>query len=108
MLRVATTVRAFPLMLVLPPVKHMIKVGFIGLGSQGAPIARRIADAGYPLVLWARRPETLEPFADTAQIAASIVELAARCDHVGICVVDDAGVQQVCKQLIPAMRPGGR
>ena len=45
---------------------HVIRAGFIGLGSQGAPMARRIVDAGVPLTVWARRPETLEPFADTA------------------------------------------
>ena len=36
-----------------------MKVGFIGLGSQGAPMARRMVDAGYPVVLWARRAEAL-------------------------------------------------
>jgi 3-hydroxyisobutyrate dehydrogenase len=87
----------------------MITLGFIGLGSQGAPMARRMIDAGYPLVLWARRAETLEAFADTpARIAGSIAELGAQAEHVGICVVDDAGVQQVCDALMPAMRPGGR
>lgn len=84
-------------------------VGFIGLGSQGAPIARRIVDGGYPLVLWARRPASLEPFAETnAQVAPSIADLGARCDHVGICVVDDAGTREVCDALIPSMRPGSR
>ncbi len=83
-------------------------VGFIGLGSQGAPMARRIVEAGYPTVLWARRAETLEPFADTqAQVAGSVAELGERCDLVGVCVVDDAGVQQVCDELLPAMRRGG-
>ncbi len=43
-----------------------MRVGFIGLGSQGGPMARRIVDAGYATTLWARRPESLEPFADTA------------------------------------------
>lgn len=87
----------------------MTRLGFIGLGSQGAPMARRQLDAGYPLVLWARRPHTLEPFADTqARVAATIAELGAQVEHVGICVVDDAGVEQVCAELIPAMRPGGR
>lgn len=86
-----------------------VRCGFIGLGSQGAPMARRMVEAGYPLVLWARRPETLAPFADTAAtVAASPAELAAQVDHVGVCVVDDAGVQQVCDQLFPAMRRGGR
>ncbi len=86
----------------------MAKVGFIGLGSQGGPMARRIIDAGYSVMLWARNSKTLEPFADTsAEIAESIAELGAQVVHVGICVVDDAGVQQICDELIPAMRPGG-
>ena len=84
-------------------------IGFIGLGSQGGPMARRIAEAGYPLLLWARRRESLEAHADTsARIADSIAELGAQCDLVGVCVVDDAGVGQVCDALIPAMRPGSR
>lgn len=86
-----------------------VRTGFIGLGSQGGPMARRMVEAGYPLTLWARRPEALEPFRDTAaQVAASIAELGEASDHVGICVVDDAGVRQVCAELIPAMRAGSR
>jgi len=87
----------------------MTVVGFIGLGSQGGPMARRIVESGYPLVLWARRADGLAPFKDTpAQSVASIADLGARADHVGVCVVDDAGVRQVCGELIPAMRPGSR
>ena len=41
-------------------------VGFIGLGSQGGPMAGRIIEAGFPTSLWARRPAALEPFTDTA------------------------------------------
>ncbi len=87
----------------------MGKIGFLGLGSQGAPMARRMIDAGYPLILWARRAETLQPFSGTtAEIAPDIAALGKQSEHVGICVVDDAGVQQVCEALIPAMRPGSR
>lgn len=87
----------------------MAVVGFIGLGSQGGPMARRIVESGYPLVLWARRPDSLAPFKDTrAQVAASVAELGALSDHVGVCVVDDAGVRQVCAELLPAMHPGSR
>lgn len=83
-------------------------IGFIGLGSQGGPMAHRIADAGMPLVVWARRPEALEPFrAKGALVAGSVAELGAQCDHVGICVVNDADVLQICADLIPAMKPGG-
>jgi 3-hydroxyisobutyrate dehydrogenase-like beta-hydroxyacid dehydrogenase len=85
------------------------KCGFIGLGSQGAPMARRMIDAGLPVVLWARRSESLDPYRDTqATFAGTIAELGAQAEHVGICVVDDDDVRHVCAQLIPAMRPGGR
>ncbi|MGC5289668.1 NAD(P)-binding domain-containing protein [Micromonospora sp. DT231] len=33
-------------------------VGFIGLGDQGAPMARAIADKGFDLYVWARRPDS--------------------------------------------------
>lgn len=86
-----------------------IRTGFIGLGSQGGPMARRMVEAGYPLTLWARRPEALEAFADTAAThAASIAALGAASDHVGLCVVDDAGVIAVCADLIPAMAAHSR
>jgi 3-hydroxyisobutyrate dehydrogenase-like beta-hydroxyacid dehydrogenase len=58
-----------------------MRVGFIGLSSQGGRMARRIAEAGHPTTIWARRPATLQPFADTAaRVAASPAELAARSD----------------------------
>lgn len=83
--------------------------GFIGLGSQGAPIARRMIEAGFPTVLWARRLGSLLPFLDTqAEMARSISEVGARATHVGLCVSDDAAVLEVCEQLLPAMRPGAR
>jgi len=89
--------------------KGDFNVGFIGLGSQGGPMARRIVESGYPLTLWARRADSLAPFADTAATSvSSIAEMGARCEHVGVCVVDDAGTRQVCDELIPAMRSGSR
>lgn len=83
--------------------------GFIGLGDQGGPIARRMIDGGFPTVLWARRQGSLEPYRDTsARYAATVAELGAQADHVGICVVNDDDVRQVCDQLVPAMRPASR
>lgn len=84
-------------------------IGFIGLGSQGGPMAERIVDTGLPLVVWARRPEALQPYlAKGATAAETVAELGARCDHVGICVVNDADVLSITDQLIPAMKPGSR
>jgi 3-hydroxyisobutyrate dehydrogenase-like beta-hydroxyacid dehydrogenase len=88
-----------------------MRVGFIGLGSQGGPMARRIAEAGYPLTLWARRPATVEPFGDTAaEVAESPAELAQASDLVCLCVVGDADIDEVTggeHGLLTAMKPGG-
>ncbi|MET0365908.1 MAG: NAD(P)-dependent oxidoreductase [Sphingobium sp.] len=85
-----------------------MKIGFIGLGSQGGPMAERLVAAGHETVLWARRPESLEPYrATAATFADSVADLGAQCGIVGVCVVDDAGVEAVCADLIPAMAPGG-
>ncbi|MEU6539134.1 NAD(P)-dependent oxidoreductase [Streptomyces sp. NPDC047000] len=88
-----------------------MRVGFIGLGSQGAPMARRIVDAGYETTLWARRPATLAPFADTpAGRAASPADLAEASDLVCVCVVDDADVEEILTGghgILAGLRRGG-
>lgn len=83
------------------------KCGFVGLGSQGAPIARRMVDAGFDVALWARRPETLTSFRATkARFASTLRDLAASVDHFGICVLNDAGVNEIGAEIIPLMREG--
>lgn len=73
----------------------MTTAGFIGLGSQGAGMARRIIEQGVPTTLWARRAQSLEPFAGTAAVAADPVELGRASAVVGICVTDGAAVRDV-------------
>jgi 3-hydroxyisobutyrate dehydrogenase len=88
-----------------------MRVGFIGLGSQGAPMAGRIAEAGFPTTLWARRPASLEPFAGSAAtVAGSPAELAAASDLVCLCVVGDADVLEVAtgeNGVLAGLEPGG-
>jgi len=87
-----------------------MRVGFIGLGHQGAPIARRIIGGGFHTTLWARRAETLEPFDGSgASIAATARDLAAAVDLVEVCVVNDADVEQVLAAddgVLAGARPG--
>jgi 3-hydroxyisobutyrate dehydrogenase-like beta-hydroxyacid dehydrogenase len=88
-----------------------MRVGFIGLGSQGGPMARRIVDAGYETTLWARRAATLEPFAGTpAKVASSPADLAAASDLVCLCVLADADVEGVVAGpggVLDGLAPGG-
>jgi 3-hydroxyisobutyrate dehydrogenase-like beta-hydroxyacid dehydrogenase len=72
-------------------------------------MARRMIDAGLPTLLWARRPESLEPYRGTAaRFASTIAELGRQAEHVGVCVVNDDDVRQVCGELIAVMAPGAR
>ena len=73
-----------------------MRVGFIGLGSQGAPMAQRQIECGVDTLLWARREATLAPFRDSgAEFADSAAELARACELVSVCVLDDAGAEDV-------------
>jgi 3-hydroxyisobutyrate dehydrogenase-like beta-hydroxyacid dehydrogenase len=87
------------------------RVGFIGLGSQGGPMARRIVEDGFPLTLWARRPQSLEPFQDASVAVASTPgALGAQSEVVGICVVGDDDVEDVLLRadgVLSGMSPGG-
>ena len=87
-----------------------LRVGFVGLGEIGVPMARRIMQAGWPLTVYARRPQVLEPFRNTtAVIARSLRELGERSDIVGICVFDDQQVEDVIlgDGILSGMRRGG-
>jgi 3-hydroxyisobutyrate dehydrogenase-like beta-hydroxyacid dehydrogenase len=84
-------------------------IGFIGLGDQGAPIAQAISAAGFPLLVWARRPESLgalDGYASTA--VSSVAELAARSDVVALCLRDDADNIEIATTggLLEHMRQG--
>jgi 3-hydroxyisobutyrate dehydrogenase-like beta-hydroxyacid dehydrogenase len=74
-------------------------------------MARRIGEDGFPLTVWARRAQTLEPFADTdTSIAATPAELGQASDVVAVCVVADADVEEVLlgdRGVLQGMSPGG-
>lgn len=59
-------------------------------------MARRIVDSGFPLTLWARRPETLQPFANTpASFASTPAALAEASSIACVCVTSDQDVEDV-------------
>lgn len=81
-----------------------LQVGWIGLGSQGGPMARVLAGSGVPVRLWARNDKTLDGFSDTpATTASSSLDLLTGCDVVVLVVRDDDDVKSV---LFGAWQPG--
>jgi 2-hydroxy-3-oxopropionate reductase len=73
-----------------------MKVGFIGLGIMGRPMALNLLKGGFDLTVWARRAESMAPLLEAgAKGAASAAAVAASCDVVFSMVADAADVEQV-------------
>jgi 2-hydroxy-3-oxopropionate reductase len=87
-----------------------MRIGFIGLGFQGKPLAHNIVQAGYTLTVHDVRYEQMEELkAAGAQAAATPAAVAAASDLVIICVVDDAQVMEVLAGpdgVLSSARPG--
>jgi 3-hydroxyisobutyrate dehydrogenase len=85
------------------------RIGFIGLGDQGGPMAEMLLADGHEVHVWARRVEVVQVFAGRgARCHAAPAELAAAVDLVGLCVTADADVLEVAEQggLLAALAPG--
>lgn len=73
-----------------------MKIGYIGLGDIGLPMAQRIARAGLPLTVWNRTAEKMAPLAeDGAATANSPADLADRSDIVFLCIDNQAGIESI-------------
>jgi 3-hydroxyisobutyrate dehydrogenase len=74
----------------------MMKVGFIGLGRMGAPMALNLCRAGYELTVYDIREAQVSELARYgARGAHSAAEVAEASDIVELAVVDDAQVEEV-------------
>jgi len=64
-----------------------MRVGFIGLGNMGAPMAAFVRQAGFPLVVHDLRPGAAAPVLERGAVwADSPRAVAAQCDVVCVCV----------------------
>jgi 3-hydroxyisobutyrate dehydrogenase len=71
-------------------------LGFIGLGAMGSRIARRLLDAGYPLIVYNRTAEKTRTLVDAgARACNSPSQLAQQSDVVLTMLSDDAAVETV-------------
>jgi len=72
------------------------RIGFVGLGIMGKPMARNLLKAGYALTVYSRRRESVEALiAEGAQGADSLREVGERSTVVITMVTDTPDVQQV-------------
>jgi 3-hydroxyisobutyrate dehydrogenase-like beta-hydroxyacid dehydrogenase len=97
-------------MFVVLPARMTLRVGFVGLGDIGRPMAARIVRGGFATTVFDLRPE---PCAALAALGAAVADsgaaLAAAADVIGVCVRDDADVEALLRGpdgLLAAARPG--
>jgi 3-hydroxyisobutyrate dehydrogenase len=86
------------------------RIGFVGLGDIGAPMALRVQAAGFPLTVWNRTPGRCAPLAAAgAAVAPDLPTLARAADIVSLCVTDADAVESVvfgAHGLASALSPG--
>lgn len=85
-----------------------LKVGFVGLGDQGGPMAVAIAESGFALHAWARRPAAYDALAGVAfERHADLASVAGSVDLLALCLRDDNDIEDLIAHqgLLEALRP---
>ena len=88
----------------------MLRVGMVGLGAMGLPMANNVHKAGFPLTVWARRPESARQIReDGAAWAESPAALARVSDVVMLVVTNSPDVEELVtgpKGILEGAAPG--
>lgn len=79
-----------------------MKIGFIGLGNMGAPMARNLAKAGHDVTGF----DVVAPVPDDVTQASSATEAVKGAEVVVTMLPDGAILRRVANEVIPAMQPG--
>lgn len=76
-----------------------LKLGYIGLGNQGAPMAKRLVDWPGGLVVYDVRSEAMAPFSELGATAADSIADVAAADVISVTVLNDEQVRDVVAEL---------
>ena len=83
-----------------------LRLGYIGLGNMGAPMAKRLVHWPGGVTVYDIRTEAMTPLAEVgATLADSIADVAA-ADIISVTVLDDAQVREVVGELAANAKPG--
>ena len=83
-----------------------VKLGYIGLGKMGAPMAARLVDWPGGVIVYDVRTEAMTPLAEKgARLADSVADVAA-ADVISVTVLDDVQVRKVVGELARNAKPG--
>ena len=66
------------------------KVGFVGLGLMGLPMAKNILKNKYPLIVWNRSPKNLKKIKKFgAEVCKNLIDLPNKCQVIIMMLVND-------------------
>ncbi|GAB1811334.1 NAD(P)-dependent oxidoreductase [Mycobacterium sp. MUNTM1] len=83
-----------------------LKLGYIGLGNMGAPMATKMTEWPGGVTVYDIRTEAMTPLAEKgASLADSVADVAA-ADIIHITVLNDAQVREVVGELAAKAKPG--
>jgi 3-hydroxyisobutyrate dehydrogenase len=88
-----------------------MRVGFIGLGVMGYPMAGHLVKAGFDVTVYNRTTSKAQRWADEfgGSFASSVADCVANADVVAVCVGNDDDVRQMTTSELGAlefMKPG--
>jgi 3-hydroxyisobutyrate dehydrogenase-like beta-hydroxyacid dehydrogenase len=82
------------------------KLGYIGLGNMGAPMAKRLVDWPGGVTVFDVRAEAMTPLAEAgATLADSVADVGA-ADIISVTVLNDEQVREVVGELAANAKPG--
>ena len=84
-----------------------IKVGFIGLGLMGLPMAKNIFKKKYPLITWSRSKKNYKKIQKLgAKTCQNLIDLPAKCQVIIMMLVDDKVCMQISNKLKNKLKKG--
>jgi len=86
----------------------MQRVGFVGLGLMGGPMAANVARGGYPLAVYNRSPAKCQPLQALGATVASSPREVAEASQVIITMLADAPAVEAVLRGPPGLLAGGR
>jgi 3-hydroxyisobutyrate dehydrogenase-like beta-hydroxyacid dehydrogenase len=82
------------------------KLGYIGLGNMGAPMAKRLVEWPGGVTVFDVRAEAMTPLAEAGATPADSVADVATADIISVTVLNDAQVRDVVGELAANAKPG--
>lgn len=83
-----------------------VRLGYIGLGKMGAPMAKRLVDWPGGLIVYDVRAEAMTPLAEAGASLADSMADVATADIISVTVFDDEQVHEVIGALAQTAKPG--